>query len=187
MDVSPHPEFDRILEAMKTCQGVAWGGVTYRSVVPQYAGSLQLIDGLGSQRFGARWNTKGEFRVVYASLDEMTAMRESTSHNRHYGIPVHQAFPRVFAAIEFQLNSVLMLNDTGVQSRLGVAAAQLAQEPWRELQERGQEALTQAIGRAAWTLRFEGLIVPSSENPAGLNVVVFNDFVPFDRMRILGS
>lgn len=87
----------------------------------------------------------------------------------------------------FQLNSVLMLNDTGVQSRLGVAAAQLAQEPWRELQERGQEALTQAIGRAAWTLRFEGLIVPSSENPAGLNVVVFNDFVPFDRMRILGS
>lgn len=187
MDVSPHPEFDRILEAMKACQGVAWGGIGYRSVVPRYATSPELIDGVGSQRFGARWNTKGEFRVVYASLDEMTAMLESTSYNRHYGIPVHQAFPRVFAAIEFRLGPVLMLNDTGVQSRLGLTAAQLVREPWRELQDRGQEVLTQAVGRAAWTLRFEGLMVPSSENPVGLNVVVFNDFVPFDRMKILGS
>ena len=148
MDVSPHPEFDRILEAMKTYQGVAWGGVTYRSVVPRYAGSLQLIDGVGSQMFGARWNTKGEFRAVYASLDEMTAMLETTSQNRRYGIPVHQAFPRVFAAIEFQLGSVLMLNDSGVVSGLGLTAAQLVREPWRELQDRGQEALTQAVGSA---------------------------------------
>ncbi len=187
MEVSPHPEFDRILEAMRTCRGVAWGGVAYRSVVPRYAGSLQLIDGVGSRTFGARWNTKGEFRAVYASLDEMTAMLEATSQNRHYGIPVHQAFPRVFAAIEFQLAAVLMQNDAGVPSRLGLTAAQLVREPWRKLQERGQEALTQAVGRAAWTLGLEGLLVPSSENPVGLNLVVFNDFVPFDRMKILGS
>ena len=178
MEVSPHPEFDRILEAMRTCQGVAWGGVTYRSVVPRYAGSSRLIDGVGSRMFGARWNTKGEFRVVYASLDEMTAMLETTSQHRRYGIPVHKAFPRVFVAIEFQLGAVLMLNDTGVQSRLGLTAAQLVREPWLQLQESGQEALSQAVGRAAWTLGLEGLMVPSAENPVGLNLAVFNDFVP---------
>lgn len=187
MEVSPHPEFERIHEAMKTFQAVAWGGVTFRSVTPQYAGSLQLIDGVGSRTFGARWNTRGEFRVVYASLDEMTAMLETTSQNRRYGIPVHKAFPRVFVAIEFRLDAVLMLNDTGAQSRLGLSIAQLVREPWMRLQETGQEALTQAVGRAAWMLGLEGLMVPSAENPVGLNIAVFNDFVPFDRMRILGS
>jgi hypothetical protein len=80
-----------------------------------------------------------------------------------------------------------MLNDTGVQSRLDVTAAQLMREPWMQLQQSGREALTQAVGRAAWTLGFEGLMVPSAENPVGLNLAVFNDFVPLDRMKILGS
>lgn len=187
MELSPHPDFDRILEAMRTCQGVAWGGVTYRSVVPEYADSPKLIDGVGSRTFGGRWNSKGEFRVVYASLDELTAMLEATSSHRRYGIPVHQAFPRVFTAIEFRLGAILMLNDAGVLSRLGLTAAQLVREPWLELQNRGQEALSQAVGRAAWTLGLKGLMVPSAENAVGLNLAVFNDFVPFDRMKILGS
>ena len=76
MDVSQHPEFDRILEAMKICQGSAWTGIAYRSASPRYASGPDLVSGVGSRRYGARWNPKGAFLAVYVSLDLETAMAE---------------------------------------------------------------------------------------------------------------
>jgi RES domain-containing protein len=82
---------------------------------------------------------------------------------------------------------ILRLDDASVRSHLGLTVAQFNGEPWRKLQESGQEALTQAVGRACWTLRFEGLIVPSAHGLEDVNLVVFPDFVPADRMRILAG
>ena len=186
MDLSQHPEFDRILEAMKTCRSSAWSGIGYRSASPRYTIGPDLISGVGSRRYGARWNPKGGFAAIYVSLDLETAMLETIAYHRYYGIPVHRALPRTFVALELELGAILRMDDADVQSRLGLAVDQLRGD-WRKLQDAGQEAVTQAAGRAAWTLGLEGLMVPSAWRADGVNLVVFPDFVPPDRMKILGS
>jgi RES domain-containing protein len=103
VDVSPHPDFDRILEAMRGCRGTPWAGIGYRSASPRYVSATDLISGFGSQLHGARWNPKGAFSAVYASLDLEIAMRETLAHHRYYGIPLHRALPRTFVAIELSL------------------------------------------------------------------------------------
>lgn len=191
--VSPHPEFDRILRAMKGCRVAGWNGTAYRATSKKYAFGPELIDGVGSQKHGGRWNPPGGFRVVYASLDELTALYEVVGQYRGYNIPTSQARPRpqpqvrVITPIAFQLNSVLMVNDAEIQSLLGLRADRIKQEPWKRIQNSGQEAITQAVGRAAWTLRLEGLMAPSAEDPEGVNLAVFNDHVRDFQIKILGS
>jgi hypothetical protein len=47
---------------------------------------------------------------------------------------------------------------------------------WQESQERGQESLSQAIGRLAWERRLDGLLVPSAaDRPRGVNLVAYPD------------
>jgi hypothetical protein len=48
-------------------------------------------------------------------------------------------------------------------------------EPWWLLQDRGQEALTQALGRLARDLGFAALLAPSAARPGGTNVVIYPD------------
>jgi RES domain-containing protein len=42
-------------------------------------------------------------------------------------------------------------------------------------EEADDEALTQAIGRAAWNVGLEGLLVPSAARPGGIGLVFFPD------------
>ena len=46
-------------------------------------------------------------------------------------------------------------------------------EDWRKTQETGRESLTQAIGRAIFANRGEGLLVPSARVPGGANMAYF--------------
>src|SRR5437763_631733 len=87
---------------------VRFEGVVYRSSTPKYATEDDLLTGDGSRRFGGRWNPIG-IAVVYAALTPETAMAETLAHNRYYGIPIEDAMPRTFVAIEVKLKSVLDL------------------------------------------------------------------------------
>jgi hypothetical protein len=49
----------------------------------------------------------------------------------------------------------------------------MTDEPWRERHEAGEEALTQALGRIAYELRWEALLVPSAARPRGMNLIIF--------------
>ena len=191
MSVSPHPEFDRILEAMKGCRAVPWDGIAYRCTPKRYAFTLKVIDGLGSLERGGRWNPPEAFRVVYTSLDEWTALCEVIGKYGHYNIPPSAARPepevRVITPIGFQLQSILPLTDPEILSILGLTIERLVYEPWQKIQKSGREAITQATGRAAWALGFEGILAPSAVLDHGVNLAVFNDFVPFERMKIFGS
>jgi RES domain-containing protein len=170
-----HTESERVSRAIARCRdrASAFRGVLYRSAAPQYANKDDLLTGAGSRVAGARWNPPTSFRTVYTSSEPETALAEVLAHFRHYGLPVHKAMPRVIVSIEAKLTTLLDLTDSSVRKALGVAEKRLLTEPWRELQKRGRESLTQAIGRVAYESDFEGLIVPSAAEKGGTNVIVF--------------
>jgi hypothetical protein len=83
------------------------------------------------------------------------------------------AMPRLFAALEVRLTRVLDLRRGPVRSTLKVSSVRLTAAEWWKLQKRGQEAVTQAVGRLAWQARWQALLVPSAARPGGANLIVF--------------
>ena len=168
-----HPEFPRIASALSRIPARPWSGVAYRSVIPAYAGSKDLLSGEGVRRHGGRWNPPGAFAAVYASLTPETALAEVLSRFRDYGITVADAMPRVLAAVEVSVASLADLTTPGARKSLRVSRRRMRKEDWRRATDEGREALTQAIGRAAFERGLEGLLVFSAPDPAGHNLVLF--------------
>jgi RES domain-containing protein len=190
MTVEPHLEFDRLLRGMLRCAFLAgpWRGVAYRAVSPRYADSGDVLSGLGSQLHGGRWNAPGTFPVIYGSLTPETAMAEVLSSFRAFNIPIHRALPRTFLAIEVQLQRVLDLTKGLVRRHLRVSRRRMAEEKWRRIQNRGREALTQAIGRAAHDAGLEALRVPCAAVADGSNLVIFPaNLVATSRLALFGE
>jgi RES domain-containing protein len=79
----------------------------------------------------------------------------------------------VFAALEVRLTRALDLRRGQVRSALKVSAERLTAEEWWKLQKRGQEAITQALGRLAWHAKWQALIAPSAARPGGTNLIIF--------------
>jgi RES domain-containing protein len=171
--IRPHPDFPRIASALSRLPTRPWSGVAYRSVIPAYAASKDLLSGEGVRRHGGRWNAPGAFAAVYASLTPETALAEVLSRFREYGIPVADAMPRVLAALEVAVTSLADLTTPAARRTLRVSLRRMRKEAWRRATEDGREALTQAIGRAAFERGLEGLLVFSAPDPAGRNLVLF--------------
>lgn len=172
-----HPDSDRLRNALGRCasRAVRWSGVVYRSVTPRYANKDDLLTGMGSCSAGARWNPPRSFPAVYASLDPHTALDEVLAHFLHYGIPIESAMPRVMVSIRVRLGRVLDLTDGPTRSALRVSARRMLDERWREERAAGREALTQAIGRLAREVGWEGIVVPSAARRGEVNLVLFPD------------
>jgi RES domain-containing protein len=173
--LSSNPEFSRLARALAAHPTLPrpWSGVVFRSASPAYAGSRDLLSGEGVRRYGGRWNPPGSLAAVYASTTPETALAEALAQFRRYGIPDREAMPRVLTALEARLSRLLDLTDGSVRRLLRVSRRRMAGEPWRALQERGREAVTQAIGRAAFEAGVEGLLTPSAAARKGVNLVVF--------------
>ncbi|HVS18142.1 MAG TPA: RES family NAD+ phosphorylase [Planctomycetota bacterium] len=58
----------------------------------------------------------------------------------------------------------------------------LAADPWWRTQGAGRDSLTQAVARAAFEAGLEGLIVPSAAVAGALNLAVFPDRLPTERL-----
>jgi RES domain-containing protein len=152
---------------------LSWRGELFRSAAPKYANKDDIITGAGSKAAGGRWNPPAGFHAVYASLDVETAVAEALQHFRYYGLPVSKAMPRVIVALEVNLDRVLDLRDGAVRRALAVSEKRMLSEPWREEQKDGREALTQALGRLAYSLDIQALLVPSAARKRGSNLIVF--------------
>lgn len=153
---------------------VSFEGVVYRSSTPQYATETDLLTGEGSRRFGGRWNPVG-IAMVYASLTPETAMAETLAHNRYYGIPIEEAMPRTFVAIEVKLHMLLDLRDGNVRRRLQMSEDRILAVDWRAEMRAGSEPITQRLARATHAGLWEGLFVPSAADRNGYNLLVFPD------------
>ena len=187
--LKPHPDSARLRTAAGAARKSAseWSGSFYRSATPRYAGSADLLSGFGARKHGGRWNPAGAFSAVYGSSSPETAVAEALATFRHYGIPISDAMPRVIVALEAKLDAVLDLTDPRTRSLLKVSRRALREEPWRERQEAGIEALTQAIGRAAHEAGFDGLRAPSAPVSAGWNLVVFPERTRPGGLRVVSQ
>jgi RES domain-containing protein len=182
--MDPHPDSPRLARALARCRplSIPWSGIVYRAASVRYANRDDLITGLGAKQNGARWNPPPplpSFAAVYTSLHIATAVQEALSHHRYYHLPVERALPRVIASIQLCLQRVLNLTSPQVLRKLKLTRRRLLEEDWRACNRRGAEALTQALGRLAWhdewgdDRRWEGLLVPSAHDPAGVNLLAF--------------
>lgn len=171
----PHPESERLQRALERCRtsAVSWTGIVYRSASPRYANRDDLLTGMGSKTTGARWNPPRSFPTVYSSLDPHTALDEVLAHFHYYGIPIASAMPRVMVSIQVRLRRVLNVTAGPTRSTLRVSKRRMLTEPWRDEQQAGREALTQALGRLGHDLGWEGFLVPSAARRGGVNLIVF--------------
>ncbi len=176
-EVTPHANYDRFRriasKELSTCGG--WSGIAYRSARPRYAKRKDLLTGAGSKRYGGRWNPPVSFAAVYVSLSWGVASAEAVAHQRHFGVPEHAALPRTFVGVDLDLARVLDLCDGRLRQRLGVSRKRMLAEDWRSVNDGGEEAVTQALGRAAYEVGFQGILAPSAAERTGTNIVVFPD------------
>ncbi len=176
MMVTPHPDFPSfysLLSGPSAPPRVGWGGNLFRYAQPKYMSEPYRLTGVGSVRNGGRWNVKDLIPANYFSTDPTTAAAEADAKAIAAGWPAHTLVPLTRVVFGITLRSVLDLTVAATQAVLNVTPAQLTTCPWSAEQAAGREALTQAVGRAAFETYAEGLLVPSAQRPGGVNLVVF--------------
>ncbi len=121
---------------------------------------------------GARWNPIGVAAVYGAATPEL-AMAETLAMYRYYGLPIHQALPRIFVAIDVQVSSIIDLTDGVIRQRLKISENRMLETDWRLDAAKGLVPLTHQLGKAAFDAGFEGLMVHSATGVEGKNLVMF--------------
>lgn len=169
------PETEILRQRLQSCSKsvIAWSGTFYRATTLEYANRHDLLAGEGSRNNGGRWNAAGSFNAVYGSLKPETAMAEALGNYRDYGIPVAEAMPLVFVAIAVEVQVLLDFTNHDIQRKLGVSRRRMRTASWSESLDRGQESITQALGRIAFEEQLEGILVPSARVRNESNVVLF--------------
>ena len=166
------PTLDQLIRRLKAVKTSRFAVTAYRSTTPEFAKQVDLLAGEGSRLYGNRWNPPG-IATVYASLTPETAMEESLSHFRYYGIPLHAAMPRIFVAIQAKLSKAVDLTVGANRKRLLIAEHRLVECDWRKEMASGIIPLPQLVGLAAHRAGLEGLLVRSAVDATGRNLVIF--------------
>ena len=167
--VKAHRQYEVIKRELGRFSGIAFSEVSYRCTEWKFAG--EIVSGLGSQLYGARWTPKGSFPTVYLCETAEAAFYEYLARGRRMRIPDHKSLPMVMAAVTVKAGNMLDGTDAEVAAFLR-KFLQREKVHWRSIQDR-REAVSQAIGRAAHEIGFSGLIVPSQAVAGSRNVVVF--------------
>ena len=172
---TPHPDFDRIAAiCVELAKDVAkpFVGLGFRFAALKYAKSGDMLSGLGAMKAGGRINAAGSFSVIYTSTDPKTAAAETFQNFAAFGFDLKKVRPKVVVGVEVKLAAVLDLSVPAIRRRLRLSLKDLAVDWWSE-QEAGKEALTQAVGRAAYAAGFEAVLLPSWRQKRGLNLNIF--------------
>jgi RES domain-containing protein len=184
-----HPDFPRLLEAMKVAAGRArpWAGNIFRSAPPKWATGKEMLTGVGSMKSGARFNAPGSFPAIYGSTTPELAMIESLAYQRRAGLPLERAMPLVFKAISVDVQRCVDLTEAVVLADIGLTLDQIRTETWWLARARGEESLTQAIGRAVHDCGIQSLLAASAHAvDQGVNVSVLPDHLkPPSRVAVL--
>jgi RES domain-containing protein len=158
-----HPDYPRLRSIIHDLGAMArtFHGTLYRVSDPGYANTRDLLTGEGARKYGGRWNAPGSFSLVYLSMSVEGAMAETVGLAGHYGFDPAARLPVTLVAIDVALDKVLDLTSLPVRNAVGVTLKAMNGCPWRVENMADREALTQALGRAAWAAGFRGIIVPT--------------------------
>lgn len=175
------PDVQKLFDLIAKCLPLAveFDGAAFRSASVKYANEEDLISGEGAGYYGGRWNPP-KIKAIYASLDIITATKEAYQEFTKYGFNAEFIKPRVMAGARIKAHRLLNLTDARVRRKIGFRLDELIQEDWHAIQYAGEESWTQAIGRGCREGGFEGLIVPSTRNRHGKNIVIFPDRLRVD-------
>lgn len=171
---TPHPDFLRIFTALSGGSRFApWSGDVLRAAPPRWVSQPYRHTGVGALLTGGRFNPPKLIPALYFSTSVETLQAEAEAWAQRYGWKVGdlKAQTRYSARLEFQ--ALLDLTAPPVLASLGLKPADLTGCDWKAEQDAGREGLTQAVGRAAFELMAEGLVVPSARRAGGVNVVLF--------------
>lgn len=136
-----------------------FAGTVYRICPARYADKMASMR--GSLLHGARYNVRGYFGALYASLSVETARREIA---RYFTVPPIDGF--VEASIRLRLTRVVDLTNRRLLRDAGIR--------WDELIE-ARLTIPQEIGLRAWDNGIEALLAPSAADPVECNLAVFLD------------
>jgi RES domain-containing protein len=148
-------------------------GTLYRACDPTYANTRDLLTGEGSRKAGGRWNGPGSFATVYLAQSVDGSVAESLGLPGVYGFDPDDRLPLTLVAVEARLNAVLDLTDARVRRAAAVTLRAMKICDWRSENATGTEAITQALGRAAFAFGVQGIIVPSAIKRTFKNLNVF--------------
>jgi len=149
-----------------------WKGTTYRVTTLKYRDPREVLRGEGSFRNGGRWNGIESFRAVYGSIDAVVALAEQQASAKYANLPYPFRETRLVVAIDLDLVRIIDLTVAENLEKLSVTEGEL-REDWRKVQEQGFESFTQALGRALFEAKAEGLMARSARVENGINVVYF--------------
>ena len=150
-----------------------WKGTIYRVTTLKYRDPGEILLGEGSYHHGGRWNAIGSFRTVYGSMNDVTALKESKANAEYANLPYPFRETRLIVAVEVALSRVVDLTSAQILKRLEVTEEELRTEDWRKVQEQGFESFTQALGRAAFEAKAEGLLAVSARVQKAINIAYF--------------
>jgi len=150
-----------------------FNGTIYRVTTLRYRRPDEILLGEGSYRNGGRWNAIESFRAVYGSMDDVTALKESKANAEYANLPYPFRETRLVVAVELSLSRIIDLTASNTLKALDLVEEELRTEDWRKVQEQGFESLTQALGRAVFEARGEGLLAFSARVAKAINVAYF--------------
>jgi len=171
--LKPNHAFEQFRRRTKETLFRPWKGTIYRVTTLKYRDPRTILFGEGSFRNGGRWNAIGSFRAVYGSMDAVVALAESEVNAKYANLPYPFRETRLVVAVEVALARVVDLTAAKNLEVLGVTEEELRREDWRKVQEQGFESLTQALGRALFAGKAEGLVARSARVERGINIGYF--------------
>lgn len=177
MKLKPHPRYAEFEAwfAARLIDTQATKADFFRVAGPKHTTAKEIVSGIGAWIAGGRWNAPESMKVVYLSTEPETAVAVANEHYRYHRLPVSAGMPKVLVAVRVECTRVLNLRDARLVADFPESIATLLAEDWRAVMSRGDEATTQAIGRAAFAAGIKGFLVPSKPVPAGVNLCVFPD------------
>jgi RES domain-containing protein len=160
-------------------------GPFYRSVGEAYR--YAPLSGLGSHMTGGRYNRSAKyedsFDALYLADCHDTGLREVGAIVGTVSTPLA---PRSLLSIIVDLSTVTDITGLASAMALGVTSADLERD-WR-IPQIADRTITQEIGRVAFDLGIEGLLVPSTKHVGHANLVIFGDnLFATSRLSVYGS
>lgn len=171
--LKPNHAFEQFSRRIKESLFRPWKGTIYRVTTLKYADPRTMLYGEGSYRNGGRWNAIGSFRAIYGSTEDIVALSESKVTAAYANLPYPFRETRLIVALDVELSRVIDLTVDTTLKTLGVSDEELRREDWRKVQGQGFESFTQALGRAIFAAKGEGLLARSARVENGVNVAYF--------------